>query len=621
MAYNADSIKIKDFREACRSTPAMYLGDDGENGIFNCFLEILNNACDEAIMGRGDTIIVNLLNNNDTIQIIDFGAGIPYGPNQDCKEVLVEVFTKSHSSGKFDTSNYKKVRGIHGCGSSAVCVCSREFKVETIRDFHKYGITFIDGIPENEVAIPMGKTSIKSGTIVSFTPNKEIFHLAGNIENFNAERIRNELELTSYFIPKVHFILKSNGEELAHFYSENGVKDFAQSKIKKPLHKHYIYGYKEFEDEVEVEVIAQWTDGKEQSYVFSNGALNSEGGTPISGVKTAFTRTVNSLGKTDFDSDLIRKGLVYIVNIKHPHPIYQNQVKNKIQNAELRGYTQTVFTEAIKDFYLRYREEFDCIVELLEKETKAAAAAEKTRQAILNAGKEIEKNQKRKVFSSDKLKDAEYLGQNSVLLLCEGNSAAAAMAAARDAKKYGLLLLRGKILNCLSTTEDKIYQNDVIKLILSAMNIVPGHYDGQKLRYGKLAICTDADSDGYHIGLLIIACLQAICPQFIAEKRLGWLRSPLYIVKNGGKESYYFTDEEFNKVRSTVKGEVSRAKGLGALNATQAHNSMFTEEFQRLEILESTQAAIDLLYTLMSDDVEPRRDFVFKNIDFSEIRE
>ena len=361
----------------------------------------------------------------------------------------------------------------------------------TKRDGYTWYLKFNDGIPEMEVA-QQGAPTDETGTIIKFSPNKKVFHLNEDEKCFDYNRIREELELTSYFIPNVTFVLKYNGRT-ERFLSRNGLKDFAKSRIKNPLHKNFIYGYKEFDDEVEVEVFAQWTAGKEESYVFSNGALNAEGGTPITGAKTAFTRTINSLSKGEFDADMIRKGLVYIINIHHPHPIYQNQIKNKIQNPELRGYTQTVFSEAIKDFVYKNKNEFEKIVEVLTKEKKAEAAAERARRQVLEATKDIEKNQKKKVFSSDKLKDAEFLGEDSTLLIVEGNSAAASMAVARDIKKYGILGIRGKLLNCLAHPEEKIFQNEEIKLLLSAMNINPGKYDSKKLRYGKIAICVDAD--------------------------------------------------------------------------------------------------------------------------------
>ena len=617
MSYNADSIKIKDFATACRDTPSMYLGDDRQNGIFNAFLEILNNACDEAIMKRGNVITVDM--EDDCLQIEDKGRGVPHGENADYKEVLIELFTKSHSSGKFDTNNYKKVRGLHGVGSSAVCVCSKTFEVWTKRDGYTWYLKFNDGIPEMEVA-QQGAPTDETGTIIKFSPNKKVFHLNEDEKCFDYNRIREELELTSYFIPNVTFVLKYNGRT-ERFLSKNGLKDFAKSRIKNPLHKNFIYGYKEFDDEVEVEVFAQWTAGKEESYVFSNGALNAEGGTPITGAKTAFTRTINSLSKGEFDADMIRKGLVYIINIHHPHPIYQNQIKNKIQNPELRGYTQTVFSEAIKDFVYKNKNEFEKIVEVLTKEKKAEAAAERARRQVLEATKDIEKNQKKKVFSSDKLKDSEFLGEDSTLLLVEGLSAASSIAMARDTKHYGILALRGKMLNLFTANEEKIYQNEEIKLLLSAMNIVPGKYDSKKLRYGRIGITVDADSDGYSIGLLIMCALYKLAPEFIQEGRLYWLRSPLYIIKNGKKESYYFTDEEFNNTQKKRNDVVTRAKGLGALSAEQAHNSMFTSEFQRMEQLLPDENSLSLLYQLMGDDSEPKRDFIFENLDFSEIRE
>ena len=617
MSYNASSIKIKDFATACRDTPSMYLGDDKQNGIFNAFLEILNNACDEAIMKRGDVISINLT--DDSVEIIDRGRGIPHGPNKDCEEVLIELFTKSHTSGKFDSDNYKKVRGLHGVGSSAVCVCSSEFSVMTRRDGFEWSLMFKDGVPTARVAMK-GKPTQETGTTIFFIPDKKVFHLDSTEKAFDYERIREELELTSYFIPNVTFELKYNGKT-EKFLSKNGLKDFARARIKNPLHKNFIYGYREFDDEVEVEVFAQWTAGREQSYVFSNGALNAEGGTPITGAKTAFTRTINSLSKGEFDADMIRKGLVYIINIRHPHPIYQNQVKNKIQNAELRGYTQTVFTEAIKDFVQRNKSDFDKIVEILTKEKRAEAAAERARKQVLEATKDIEKNQKRKVFASDKLKDAEFLGEDSTLLIVEGNSAMGGMTQARDYTKYGILAIRGKILNCFAHPEEKIFQNEEIKLLLSAMNITPGKYDSKKLRYGKIGICVDSDSDGGHISLLIMAALQHLAPEFIEEGRLYWLRSPLYIVENGKKRNYYFNDEEFNRVRKTIKGEVTRAKGLGELDPDIARESMFDETNQRMEQLIPDSESIQILNELMGIDVEPRRKFVFNDIDFSEIRE
>ena len=621
MSYDANSIQIRDFRTACRSTPGMYLGASGQDAAFNCFLEVLNNACDEAIMGRGNKIEIQLSDDGNTLTCIDAGAGVPHGANADCKEVLIELFCAAHSSGKFDTKNYKKVRGIHGVGTSAVCVCSSSFEVWSRRDGAEYYLDFKEGIPCKDEAVKLRDTK-ERGSTFRFSPNREVLNIESNLPIFDAEKIRKELHLTSYFIPKVKFLFTYKGKT-EEFYSANGLKDFAKDCITKPLHKSFIYGYHEFEDEVEVEVFAQWTAGREAEYVFSNGALNIDGGTPSTGAKTAFTRTINSLSKGEFNADMIRKGLVYIVNIRHPHPIYQNQTKSRIQNPELRGYTQTVFTEAIKDFVKQHKDEFDKVVEMLTKEKKAEMAAERARKQVLEASKDIEKNQKRKVFASDKLKDAEFLGQDATLLLVEGLSAASSIAQARDATKWGILALRGKPINTFSNDDEKIYQNEEIKLLLSAMNIVPGKYDSKKLRYGRIGICSDTDSDGFAIGLLIMCAIYKFAPQFIEEGRLCWLRSPLHITTNGKTETYYYSDAELAqaKAKGLVKGEVQRNKGLGSLSAEQARKSMFDPAYQRLDVLKPDEDSLPLLTTLMSKDSEPKHDFIFENIDFSTIRE
>ena len=617
MSYDANSIQIRDFRTAARSTPGMYIGADGQDAAFNCFLEILNNSCDEAIMGRGNIITVEATENEITIS--DAGRGVPRGMNKDCEEVLIEIYCSAHSSGKFDNENYSRVRGCHGVGSSSVCVCSEVFEVWTKRDGGEWHLLFKDGIPQDTVARKIRDTK-ETGTTVRFKPDKKIFHIEEDIPSFDIKRIRSELELTSYFIPNVSFVFKNNGKKEI-FLSKNGLKDFANSRIKKPLHKNYIYGEKHFDENIDIEVFAQWTNDKEKCYVFSNGALNASGGTPVSGMKTAFTRTINNLANKTFDSDMIRKGLITIINVRHPHPIYQNQIKDRIQNSELKGYTQTVFTEAIKDWANKNKEDFDNIISILTKEQKAEEAADRAREKVLLATAQVEKNQKKKVFSSDKLKDAEFLGQDSTLLIVEGDSAASSMAMARDIKKYGILAIRGKILNCLSNAEDKIFENEEINLLLSAMNIIPGKYNPSKLRYGRIAICTDSDSDGYHIGLLIMAAMRYLAPKFLEEGRLCWLRSPLYIVKNDKTESYYFTDEEMNAARSTIKGEIQRNKGLGSLSPSQARASMFDEKNQRIDVLIPDEDSIFLLEELMGESVEPRRDFIFSNVDFSEIRE
>ena len=511
---------------------------------------------------------------------------------------------------------------------------------------------FEKGIPKWDKCQNRPLNGRAQGTYIVYKPSQEVFNAEPIHFDFN--EICNIIEEYSYFNKGVEFIV-SNAEtkEQKSYLSKNGLMDFADTKVSKRIHKHPIH-IQTTENDIDIEIILNWTTGKEKFYLFSNGGENENGGTPITGIKTALTNFFKKKVKGLGSGDVVRAGLVYIcsVNLKNPiydgqtknkitnpelrglaqslvyicsvnlkNPIYDGQTKNKITNPELRGLAQRCTTQMLDDFVRRYPLEFEQIVTLLTKELRAERAADRARKQVLEASKEVEKNQRKKVFASDKLKDAEFLGPNATLLIVEGNSAMGGMAQARDYTKYGILAIRGKIINCLSNPEEKIFNNEEIKLLLSAMNIVPGKYNPSKLRYGRLAICTDADSDGAHIGLLIMAALQYLAPEFIKEGRLCWLRSPLYIVENKGKESYYFTDDEFNKVRNKVKGEVTRAKGLGELPAETARASMFTPEYQRIDVMEWNDRAIDLLYNLMGEDVGCRKEFIMNKIDFSKIRE
>ena len=617
MAYDANSIQVRDFRTAARTTPGMYIGADGQDAMFNCFLEILNNACDEAIMGRGNEIIVEV-NDND-IKIIDKGAGVPHGKNKDTEEVLVEIYTSAHSSGKFDSVNYKKVRGMHGIGSSTVCVCSEIFEVWTRRDGAEWYICFKDGIPQSKTANRIRSTK-ETGTTVYFKPDKSIFHLSDDVPSFEKDRIRNELKLTSYFIPNVTFVFKADGKE-EKFLSKNGLKDFAANNITKPLHKQYIYGTKTFDGDIDIEVFAQWTAGREKCYVFSNGALNSGGGTPVTGMKAAFTRTINDQAKESFDSDMIRKGLVTIINIKHPHPIYQNQVKDKIQNQELRGYTQTAFTEAIKDWIIKNRSDFDNIVAMLTKEQRAEHAANKAREAVLNFEKKEVEQKKQKITSSDKFKDCEKHGQDSMLIICEGNSALGGLMPARDVTKEALYAVRGKVKNLLKHPLEECLENQEISDIIMALGCgIQEKYNSRKLNYGKVAIATDADVDGFSIMCLVATLFWVLMPKFIEENRLCWLRAPLYKIEKGNNKLFAYNDEELAKIRQGRENwEITRAKGLGELSADDMEKSMLHPTERRLEVLtiHDVEAAAESIMMLMGPEVEDRRNFLFENVDFS----
>lgn len=617
MDYGINDIKSLSFKDAVRARVQMYLGSDDLDGTYQAFKEIINNSTDEAIAGYGNKIEIYVNETENYIAVRDYGRGVPFGIREDGENVLISIYSKSHTGGKFEEGPYKNASGLNGIGAKCVCLSSEKFEVQSNRNGKTACAFFEKG---NLVNYKEGTTKDPDGTYVRFKPDKEVFK-TGKI-GYSYKKICEDIKDISYLYSGIKFVIKNDEtNEIQTYCAKNGIIDFVKDTIKKPLHKHIIYNSVVDTNGDKVEIAFQWGDGKEESYVFVNGLRCPEGGSPITGAKSAITRTFNSLSKSSFDGDSIRGGLFYVINCSVAQPSFANQTKSKINNTNLRTLASNAFSDALKQMKLKYSNEFDDIVEMMKKIEKAEKAAEKARQQILNAVKDVEKNQKRKVFASDKLKDAEFLGENSTLLIVEGNSAMGGMSQARDYTKYGLLAIRGKIINCLSNPEEKIFQNEEIKLLLSAMNIVPGKYDSKKLRYGKIAICTDSDSDGAHIGLLIMAALVYLAPQFIREGRLCWLRSPLYIVDNNGKESYYFTDEEFNAVRKTIKGVVTRAKGLGELPAETARASMFTPEFQRMDVMDYNEKAITLLYNLMGEDVLPRKEFIMNKIDFSVIRE
>jgi len=617
MSYGINEIQSLSFKEGVRSRIQMYLGSDDLEGTYQAFKEIINNSTDEAIAGYGTKIEINVDEKENAIRVRDYGRGVPFGIRENGENVLVSIYSKSHTGGKFEEGAYKNASGLNGIGAKCVCLSALWFDVFSARDGKGAHASFKKGELESYEEYD---TTFQNGTIIEFCPDPEVFK-TGEI-GYSYKKICEDIKNISYLYSGITFtITNQNTKEVQTYCAKNGIIDFVKDNNSKPLHKHIIYDSVTDSNGDKLEIAFQWGSGKEQSYVFVNGLLCPEGGSPITGAKTSITRTFNSLSKQNFDGDAIRGGLFYVINCSVAQPSFANQTKSKINNTNLRTLASNCFSNALKQMKVKYTEEFESIVELLKKIAKAEAAAERARKQVLDATKDIEKNQKKKVFASDKLKDAEFLGQNATLLIVEGDSAAGGIAKARDYKNYGILAIRGKILNCLAHPEEKIFQNEEIKLLLSAMNIVPGKYNSSRLRYGRIGICTDADADGYHIGLLIMAALRYLAPEFLNEKRLCWLRSPLYIVKNGKNESYYFTDEEFNKVRGKLKGEVTRAKGLGALSVEQAHKSMFTTEYQRMDILEPDPNSLMMLEELMGNDVEPRRDFIFNHIDFSEIRE
>ena len=622
-SYTAENIQHLETREAMRSRIQMYLGSDDTEGIYQALKEIINNSTDEALAGYGKEIDIRLDEKSNTIEVRDYGRGVPFGV-VDGRNILVAIYTESHTGGKFDKGAYKNSSGLNGIGGTAVCMSSYQFLVRSIRDGKVAEATFNEGnlVNYNEMSIEKFEKEYGStggtGTYIRFRPDEKVFTNAA--EGFSYEKICSEIKNISYLNKGIKFIVEELGGQKIEFYSENGIADFIKDNISKPLMKApIICSASDGTDELEIAFI--YTGGVGESYVFVNGLYCPEGGSPVTGAKTTITTSMKRLSGKDFDAELIRKGLVYAINCKVANPSFANQTKSKINNPNLRTLASQAFREALEEF--ANGPDFAPIVEMMLKYQKAEKAADKAREAILSQQKKMNDLRKQKVAFLDKLSDAENLGEDSILCIAEGDSAGNAIIAGRDTKKYGVMYLRGKMLNGLKETNDeKYYANKEIELLIYALGIDVNNYNPKKLRYGKIAICVDADDDGYHIALLILANLYRLCPQFLKENRVYWLRCPLHIAydKNMQPLSWYYTDAELAaaKAKGKIKGDLDRIKGLGQLEEADLKATMFsTTGGQKMEQIVYSEEAIKQLCLLMGEDVEPRKEFVMSRIDFS----
>lgn len=619
MAYDINSIESLSFREGVRKRIQMYLGSDDIEGTYQALKEIINNSTDEALAGYGKKIEIEVDEGSNFVRVRDYGRGVPFGIREDGENVLVSIYTKSHTGGKFSNDSYKNASGLNGIGGSCVCLSSKEFQVRSIRDGFFATASFIKG---ELTFYTEGKTTEKNGTEVRFIPDPEVFS-NGEI-GFSYERICDDIRNISYLYSGITFEVSgknADGDTDKVIYcAKNGITDFVKDNIPKALHSTIMTAHAETETD-SVEIAFQWGTGKEKSYVFVNGLLCPEGGTPITGAKGAITKTVNNLANASFDGDKIREGLFYVVNCKVANPSFANQTKSKINNPSLRTLTSNAFTTALKEMAANYANEFGTVVALLRKIEKADEAAERARNAILNQEKKEAASKKRKVQMPDKFKDCEKHGEDSILIICEGNSALAGLMPARDVNTEALYAVRGKVKNLLKHPLEECLENQEISDIICALGCgIQEKYNSRKLNYGKVAIAVDADVDGKNIMCLIATMFSVLMPQFIAEGRLCWLQAPLYRLTNGNKRVFAYNDKELAELRQKYPTwEQGRNKGLGEMTAEDMELSMMSKENRHLEVLkiEDFDSAMESLNILMgAGRVKERRDFLFENVDF-----
>ena len=616
--YSVDNIQHLETREAIRTRIQMYLGSDDTDGIYQALKEIINNSTDEAIAGYGKEIDIRLDEGSNTVEVRDYGRGVPFGVKNG-RNFLVAIYTESHTGGKFDKNAYKNSSGLNGIGGTAVCMSSVHFLVRSMRDGKVAEAHFQEGNLQDYKEMTMeefGRDTGGTGTYICFTPDKEVFK--NMTEGFSYERICDEIKNIAYLNKGIKFVVETTQGKKKEFYSENGIADFIKDKVQKPLMNAPIIASAKDEFD-ELEIAFMWTGDATQEYVFVNGLYCPFGGSPVTGAKRKITTKIKSLSGKSFDPELIRKGLVFAINCKVANPSFANQTKSKINNPNLATLASEAFDKGLSEF--ANLPEYAALIESLEKYQKAEQAADAVREKILNAAKEVNEMRTKKGMILDKVSDARVLGENSRLLICEGKSASGSAKKGRDKDLHGIFEAKGKMINALSCSEEKFLDNDEIKQLQAAVGFDYGKpLNPKKLRYGYIDFFVDPDVDGAHIFLLGLVDIWRICPEYVKQGRVGWYHAPLFIVENKGKQTYFYTDEDYNERGRKLPGNVRRVKGLGLLEKKELQEAIFNCP-EAHEIFEYTPEAMEALEALMGADVKPKKEFIFENIDFSKYGE
>lgn len=611
MSYSANDLTTLSPGRAFREKIGMYLSADRQEAINLGLRELIVNVQDEFEVYKPENpyLKIELFTTERKIRVSDNMRGIPCAVRDDGINSLTAAFLLPHSGAKHKEGSYVSSVGINGEGNKVVCHTAKWLEVEVHRDGNIYFQRF-ESSEEGAKPVCEVKTSkatdTTTGTIITYEPDERVY---GNIF-IDENSLKKMLREMSYFTKGLKIILIIDGNSEV-FFSKNGLIDGLKNEqaISKPF--NYFYS----DSDCQVELALQWVAKKGNIRGYANGLYMPDGGAFISSFKTSLTRTFNSLAKTKFLGEQIRDCLEGFVSVKVHVGQFSNQAKTALANKEAGTATSFAISNCLKEFYSHHRTEFNNVIELLTKIEKAEKAAEKTRQAILSHEKEQKINEKKKLLNFDKLRDARKLGKDSILLCVEGNSAGGSMSIGRDPNKYGVLMFRGKAKNLLKATIEEGLANEEVKLLLQALGLTYGRpYNANKLRYGKIALAVDSDFDGSHIGLLLMAMLQVLAPEFLKENRLFWLRAPTCKVETPKKTYFYYSDEEF---KNHPKGNITFFKGLGQMNDSDLKASMFNEEWQHLEPIIYSEEGINTLISLMSEDVEPRKEFVYNNIDFS----
>nr|WP_296835030.1 DNA topoisomerase (ATP-hydrolyzing) subunit B [uncultured Marvinbryantia sp.] len=624
--YGADQIQILEGLEAVRKRPGMYIGSTSLRGLHHLVYEIVDNSIDEALAGFCDTVDVTI-NEDNSITVIDNGRGIPVGINHKAGIPAVEVvFTILHAGGKFGGGGYKVSGGLHGVGASVVNALSEWLEVTIYKEGKVYRQRYERGHATDKLKVIGDCDPEKSGTTVSFLPDKEIFE--ETVFDFNT--LKQRLREMAFLTKNVKIILRDKrGEEPLErvFHYEGGIKEFVTylNKGKTPLYQDIIYceGTK---DNIYVEVAMQHNDSyTEGSYSFVNNITTPEGGTHLTGFKNALTKTFNTYAKLNkliketesLSGEDIREGMTAIVSIKIEEPQFEGQTKQKLGNSEARGAVDSVVSEQLMIYLEQHPQAAKLILDKSIMAQRAREAARKARDLTRR------KSALDGLSLPGKLADcSDKNPANCEIYIVEGDSAGGSAKEARSRATQAILPLRGKILNVEKARLDRIYANAEIKAMITAFGTgIHEDFDITKLRYHKIIIMTDADVDGAHISTLLLTFLYRFMPDLIKGGYVYLAQPPLYKLEKNKKVWYAYSDDELDAILKEVgrdqNNKIQRYKGLGEMDAEQLWETTMDPEKRvllRVTMDEETSSELDLTFTtLMGDQVEPRREFIEEN--------
>ncbi|MDO4633761.1 MAG: DNA gyrase subunit B [Eubacteriales bacterium] len=627
--YDASSISVLEGLEAVRMRPGMYIGSTSRKGLNHLVYEIVDNAVDEHLAGACSRIEV-FLEKDGSATVSDNGRGVPVGMHE--KGVPAErlVFTTLHAGGKFDNESYKTSGGLHGVGSSVVNALSTWLDVKIKREGYIHHDRFERGVPvielEDDGSLPkLGRTK-ETGTCVNFLPDPEIFEKT----RFAADEIISRLHETAYLNPELTIIFEDRRQEpitQLEFHEPEGIVGFVRdlNKNKEAIHEQPIY-FKGESEGIEVECAFQYVNEFHENVLgFCNNIYNAEGGTHLTGFKTAFTGVLNTYAReigilkekdANFTGADIRNGITAVITVKHPAPRFEGQTKTKLDNQDASKAVSKVVSEEAVLF-------FDRNLETLKKVLSCAERAAKIRKSEEKAKTNLLTKQKYSFDSNGKLANCESRkAEQCEIFIVEGDSAGGSAKTARDRNFQAILPIRGKILNVEKASIDKVLANAEIKTMINAFGCgfsegYGNDFDISKLRYDKIIIMADADVDGAHISTLLLTLFYRFMPELIFEGHVYIAMPPLYkAMPARGPEEYLYDDKALEKYRKTHKNfTLQRYKGLGEMDAEQLWETTLdpkTRVLKKVEI-EDARMASSVTEMLMGNEVPPRRAFIYEH--------